>query len=149
MSSIPNRHDPSTLPSAGLSAGQGSDSRSRVARLKWAALQDAAEAVGILAGREARRAPDEIRDFPEFLHSAGGWRFDLAAHAIDDIAAVMEQGLAALLSARARGANARAAASSLWREFEAATAAIAALAPPLQETADRNPGGEIASQETA
>ena len=148
MSSIPNRH-PSSIPSDGLSAGRGGDSRARVTRLKWAALQDAAEAVGILTGREAGRPADEIRDFPEFLHSTSNWRFDLAAHAIDDLAAVMEQGLAALLSVRARGANARAAAWALWREFETATAAIAALASPLQETADGNPGGEIASQETA
>lgn len=148
MSSISNHQDLSATTPDGSSAGQGRDSRARAIQSKWAALRDAGDAVCALAGPEARRPSDEIRDFPEFLHSTSGWRLDLAARAIDDLAAVMEQGLSALLSARARGADARAAAAALWREFEAATTAIAALAPPPHEASERNPE-EAAHKETA
>ncbi len=148
MSSIPSRDDPSTAALGGSSANQSRDSRARIIQLKWAALQDAAEAVRALAGLEARHLPDEIRDFPEFIQSAGGWRLDHAARAVDDLAAVMEQGLAALLSARTKGANASIAALALWREFEAATAAIVLLAPPPADTTDR-PAGDIDNIEAA
>lgn len=147
MSSISNHQDLSATTPDGSSAGQGRDSRARAIQSKWVALRDAAEAVGILAGRE-RPPPDAIKDFTEIFGSAAGWRLDLAARAIDDLAAVMEQGLSALLSARARGADARAAAAALWREFEAATTAIAALAPPPHEASERNPE-EAAREETA
>jgi len=147
MSSISNHQDLSATTPDGSSAGQGRDSRARAIQSKWAALRDAGDAVCALAGRE-RSPPDAIKDFTEIFGSAAGWRLDLAARAIDDLAAVMEQGLSALLSARARGADARAAAAALWREFEAATTAIAALAPPPHEASERNPE-EAAREETA
>lgn len=147
MSSISNHQDLSAVAPDGSSAGQGRDSRARVIQSKWAALRDAGDAVCALAGREWH-SPDAIKDFAELVGSAAGWRLDLAARAIDDLAAVMEQGLSALLSARARGADARAAAAALWREFEATTTAIAALAPPPHEASERNPE-EAAHKETA
>jgi hypothetical protein len=49
---------------------------------------------------------------------------------VADLAAVMEPGLAALLSINARGADTRPAARALLHEFNQARAAIIALLPP-------------------
>ena len=44
--------------------------------------------------------------------------------------AMLQPGIAALLGVNARGADPRAAALALWREFIAARAALLALLPP-------------------
>lgn len=95
---------------------------------KWAVLQDAARAIAELAG-----VPDDsaaAMEFPAAMHAADGWRLALAAQGIDDLAAVMEPGLAALLSIHRRGADPAGAARALWDEFAAARAALLALVPP-------------------
>ncbi len=97
---------------------------------KWAALQDAAALVAMLAGLEPDPPSDAIRAFPGALRDAAAWRRETAEKGIDDLAAIMEPGIAALLAVNARGADTRAAATALWREFDAARAALLALAPP-------------------
>ncbi len=97
---------------------------------KWAALQDAANVVAGLAGLEPERTTPEIRDFPALIRDAAPWRRELAERGIDDMAAMMEPGIAALLGVNARGADPRAAALALWREFTQARAAVLALLPP-------------------
>ena len=97
--------------------------------MKWAALQDAASAVAALAGLPEERSLPAIRNFPVLIRNAPGWRMRLAEQGIDDLAAVMEPGLAALLAVNARGTDARHAALALWQEFHAARAAILELAP--------------------
>lgn len=104
------------------------------ASMKWPALQDAADVVALLAGIQAESQPPAVRDFPAVIEAAGGWRRDHAERGIDDLAAIMEHGLAALLAVNARGANPAPAALALWREYEAARAAIMALAPPPSGT---------------
>ena len=97
--------------------------------LRWAALTDAANVVATLAGLEPGRATPEVRDFPSLLRDAEAWRRERAENGVADLAAIMEPGIAALLSVTARGADPRPAAQSLWREFVAARAAILALMP--------------------
>lgn len=65
---------------------------------------------------------------------AGGWRRQSAEQGIDDLAAIMEPGLAALLAVNARGVNPAVAAMALWQEFHAARATLLALAPPPSST---------------
>ena len=98
--------------------------------MKWSALHDAVGVVGMLAGLAAEPMRPEIRNFPAVMRDAGGWRRDQAEQGIDDLSAIMEPGLAALLAVHARGANPAVPALALWQEFHAARAALLALVPP-------------------
>ncbi len=98
--------------------------------MKWSALHDAVNVVGMLAGLASEPTRPEIRNFPAMMRDTGGWRRDLAEQGIGDLSAVMEPGLAALLAVHARGANPAVPALALWQEFHAARAALLALTPP-------------------
>ena len=71
--------------------------------MKWSALHDAAAAVAAIAGLAAEPMRADVRNFPAVMRDAGGWRRDLAEQGIEDLSAIMEPGLAALLAAHARG----------------------------------------------
>ena len=126
---------PNPMPGAGrASFGQAAASSTS---MKWAALHDAAEVVATLAGLEVERPSSTIRNFPAVIRDAGGWRKELAEKHIEDLAAIMEPGIAALLAVNARGADATPAALALWREFHSSRAALLALAPPTGELGPR------------
>ena len=97
---------------------------------RWTALCDAAGIVATLAGVDLLADIDGAADFPLRIGSAEPWRQAQAENGIDDLAAIMEPGIAALLAVNARGADPRPAAESLWREFRAAREAILKLLPP-------------------
>ncbi|MFN4134994.1 MAG: hypothetical protein ACK4G2_05035 [Novosphingobium sp.] len=99
--------------------------------MKWAALLDASAVVCSLAGLQPETRKPEVRNFPAIMRDTGGWRYELAQQGVDDLAAMMEPGLAALLAVSARGASPAAAATALWHEFVTARAALLALIPPL------------------
>jgi len=105
--------------------------------MKWSALHDAMNVVGMLAGLAAEPTRPEIRNFPALMRDTGGWRRELAEQGINDLSAVMEPGLAALLAVHARGANPAVPALALWQEFHAARAALLALVPPQAAAARR------------
>jgi len=105
--------------------------------MKWSALHDAVNVVGMLAGMAAEPTRPEIRNFPAVMRDTGGWRRDHAEQGINDLSAVMEPGLAALLAVHARGANPAVPALALWQEFHAARAALLALVPPQAAAARR------------
>ncbi|CCA94365.1 hypothetical protein [Novosphingobium sp. PP1Y] len=98
--------------------------------LKWAALQDAANAVATIAGGAPEIAVEEVRHFPLAIREAGGWRLRHAEQGIEDLTSIMEPGLTALLAALARGANPQAAALALWNEYIEARNALLELLPP-------------------
>ncbi len=102
--------------------------------MKWSALHDAVGVAGLLAGLAAEPMRPEIRNFPAVMRDAGGWRREQTEQGIDDLSAIMEPGLAALLAVHARGANPAVAALALWQEFHAARAALLALVPPPPAT---------------
>lgn len=116
---------------AGLERALG-DSRSPLA-LKWTALHAAAEVVASLAGRAVDPLPMATQAFTPAVEHAGGWRLELARQGIDDIAAIMEPGLSALIAVRAQGGDPQAAADALWREFDQARRAVLALIHAAQE----------------
>lgn len=97
--------------------------------MRWSALHDAAAVVASLAHAGAIATPPETRDFPAIMRDASGWRRELAEQGLDDLSAMMEPGLAALLAAHAQGGDTRPAAQALWREFTAARDALLTLAP--------------------
>jgi hypothetical protein len=129
MNAIP----PSLTPPTGLAGAARpafGQSPASASSLKWAALQDAANVVATLAGLELERTTAEIRNFPALIREAAPWRRELAERGIEDMAAVMEAGIAALLGVNARGANPRPAALALWREYIQARTAVLSLLPP-------------------
>jgi len=121
--------DSPALPGAGRAEfGQAASS---AMSMKWSALHDAAAVVAQLAGLAPEPRKPDVRNFPAMMRDTGGWRFELSRQGVDDLAAIMEPGLAALLSAHARGAAVQPAALALWQEFHAAREALLALVPPL------------------
>lgn len=98
---------------------------------KWTALHAAAEVVASLAGIDAGRA----QDLPAAVEQVGGWRLDLIRQGIDDIVAIMEPGLSALLKVHGQGGDPRPAAAALWQEFDRARQPLLALARAAEEIA--------------
>ena len=124
-----------TLPTSGRPEfGQASAS---AMSMKWSALHDAAGVVAMLAGVAAEPMRADVRNFPAVMRDAGGWRRDMAEQGIEDLAAIMEPGMAALLAVHARGISPASAALALWQEFHAARAALLALTPPPEDMAPR------------
>ncbi len=103
--------------------------------LRWAALQDAAKVVSMLAG-VSDSADKQACDLPALVRDAEPWRRELAANGCADMAAMMEPGIAALLAINAKGADCQPAAQALWQEFVAARTAVLAL---LQQGDDTGP----------
>ncbi|WP_271439752.1 hypothetical protein [Pontixanthobacter luteolus] len=96
---------------------------------QWAAVQDAAAAVAMLAGMPAEKPSQKMRNFPALIRDVDGWQLDLARNQVSDMAAMMQPGLAALLATKARGQNGTSAALTLWHEYVAARDALLALLP--------------------
>ena len=96
--------------------GFGSGSASAFS-MKWAALHDVAAAVARIGGLEDGPLPSRVRNFPVMMRKATAFQRELAEQGLEDLAAVMTPGLAALLATLARGADPRPAAAALWREF--------------------------------
>lgn len=89
----------------------------QAAAAQWAALHDAAAAVAGLAGVEPLAPTGRERDFTALVMTLSAWRLELMRDRLDDIAAIMRCGLAALLAANAQGQKPTAAALQLWHEF--------------------------------
>lgn len=97
--------------------------------VQWAALHDAAAAVAAMAGLAAEKPSAQVRNFPALIKDAGGWRLELAANGVADLAAMMRPGVQALLAVSARGQDPTPAALTLWREYHHGRAALIALVP--------------------
>ena len=95
----------------------------------WLALHDAAAVVAALAGVAARAPGTTERSFPEAIPEADGWRRKLAEQGVEDLSAIMQAGLTALLAVHAKGIGAQVPARALWDEFVAARAALLTLHP--------------------
>ena len=115
---------PALAPATGGHPSGSSDSA-----LRWAALTEAGQVVAMLAGVSTGRPGREIRDFPVLLRDTKPWRREAAEHALDELAAMMEPGIAALMAINACGGDCRPAAEALWAEFCAARAALLAMVP--------------------
>ncbi len=119
---------PSTWASAGRA--QFGQAAASAMSMKWSGLHDAASVVAMLAGVAPEPMDATLRNFPIVVRDAGGWRREMAEQGIEDLSAIMEPGISALLAVHARGGNPAAAALALWNEFLAARSALLALAPP-------------------
>ena len=128
MGDAMNANTSQMMPGVGR-ASFGAASASAIS-MKWAALSDAGDIVAMLAGQEPEKANPAARNFPAVIRDAGGWRHEAARKGIEDLAAMMEPGLAALLAVNARGADPSVPANALWREYRHAKDALLGLAPP-------------------
>ncbi len=137
----PTSFGPPLASSGGVLPGSGrpefGQASASAMSMKWSALHDAANVVAMLAGIAAEPMRADVRNFPAVMRDAGGWRRDLAEQGIDDLSAIMEPGLAALLAVNARGVGPGAAALALWQEFHAARSALLELAPPPESLQPR------------
>ncbi len=96
---------------------------------QWEAVHEAAAAVGYLAQLASEPDDPAIAQLPRRAIARGGWRLEMVARGIDDLSAIMQPGLRALLGLTAAGKDTTAAALTLWREFHSARATILALIP--------------------
>ncbi|MGE3691177.1 MAG: hypothetical protein AB7F98_07340 [Novosphingobium sp.] len=115
---------------AGAGRAQFGQAGSSAMSMKWSGLHDAAAEVAALAGIAPEPMDAETRAFPMIVRDAGGWRQQLAEQGVEDLGAIMEPGISALLAVHARGGDPSAAAMALWQEFQAARKALLALSPP-------------------
>ncbi|WP_324828868.1 hypothetical protein [Qipengyuania zhejiangensis] len=95
---------------------------------QWDAVHEAAAAVGNLAQLGREIVSEDVVSLPLRAAEKGGWHYDMVARRIDDLSAIMQPGLRALLSLTAKGQDTTIAALTLWREFHSARAAILVLA---------------------
>lgn len=92
--------------------------------LKWSALHEAAATIASIAGIEPEASSSQIRNFPATVRDAGGRRRERAQRGIEDLTAILEPGLKALLEAMARNAAPAPPARVLYEEFLAARNAM-------------------------
>jgi hypothetical protein len=123
MDATPISFDSATPLVAGMPLGDGSPDA--IAR-KWAALDEAAAVVAGLAGVPV----DLTGDFALVLDGAPPSRRELARQGIEDLAAMMEPGLCALIAVHGHGGDTTAPALALWQEFAAARDALLAFVLP-------------------
>ncbi|WP_296717632.1 hypothetical protein [Erythrobacter sp.] len=90
---------------------------------QWEALHLQAAQLAALAQIASE---NELTAFARLAEQARGWQLQLAAQGLEDIAAMLRPGLAALATLTARGQDAAAPALALWREFHAARASVLA-----------------------
>jgi len=96
---------------------------------QWDAVHEAAAAIGVLAQLGRPEESEAVTGLPARAAANGGYEYEMVLRGVDDLAAVMQPGLRALLSLSASGQDTTSAALTLWREFHASRDAIIALAP--------------------
>ena len=98
---------------------------------QWAAVEDAARVVALLAGQPAPEFDAPAQALIARLARADAGLMQASILALDELVATMRFGLDALLAAHGTSADTRPAANCLWREYQrgrAATLHEAALA---------------------
>lgn len=92
--------------------------------IQWEAVHEAAGAVGALAQLGQKKPSEALLALPLRAAEIGGRRYEMIARGIDDLSAVMQPGLRALLALTAEGRDTTTAALTLWGEFHRARVAI-------------------------
>jgi len=93
-------------------------------RLKWATLHEVAGVVGLLAGSPAEAADSTFSSFPILFRAASRKRKVFFDQGLDDLLAIMQPGIATLLTLHASRGDPAPAAMALWKEFHSARAAL-------------------------
>ena len=96
---------------------------------RWQSLHENAQIIASMAALATESYDGEIAEFPERICEAGDERLAWAELTLEDIDAIMQPGLTALLAIQARGQDTTAPALALWREIHASRAGLLALCP--------------------
>ena len=91
---------------------------------QWAAAEDAARVVAMLAGRNAPANDDEAEARIGLLARLPDTRSRAAVFALHDLVATMRTGLDALLGAHGTSSDPQVAARRLWSEYERGRAQV-------------------------
>ena len=94
---------------------------------QWDAVQGALVAIAAFAGMNRADLQPKLDDVSILLQA--GVKDTQISQNLEDLAAVMERGLAALLAAHSGGVDIGVPARALWNEYEKAHAALLALFP--------------------
>jgi hypothetical protein len=126
MATLPPETILSPIQAAGSAVAPGGTGADAAILADWARLHQQAERIALLAriGAEPAQRSDA---FAALIAPAKPWQRMLVTHAIDDAAAMLDSGLAALATLSARGQDTAAPALALWREFHAARAGMLAV----------------------
>ena len=89
----------------------------RTLREKWEALHETAQVIGTMAQLAREDYSGEIAAFPNAVVLAGTAKQELAEQGLEDLDAIIQPGVTALLAIEARGKDVTAPALALWREF--------------------------------
>lgn len=136
LTPIDFRESPHTgMPGTDVAPSSGG-TRAGALAARWTAIHEAAEGITFLAGISPETERPEVRHFPEAMRRCGGWRHNLAVQGVEDLIAILEPGVTALLAVHDSGADAKAAAMALWQEFLSARDALIALAPAAAQDCD-------------
>ena len=96
---------------------------------QWDAVHEAAAAIGALAQLGRGDEDDAVKGLPDRALQLGGFEYEMVMRGVDDLAAVMQPGLRALLALSAQGQDTTSAALTLWQEFHKSRDAIIGFAP--------------------
>ena len=99
---------------------------------RWQELHERVARLAAVADLVPEFPETDTINLPAKLNEANQWQRELAWQGIEDIQAMMQPGLTALGTIKARGQNIEAPARSLQREFHAARRTIVATLEPIQ-----------------
>ena len=95
---------------------------------RWRVLHEAGQEIGAMAALAKEPIGGSLASFPQRIAQRGGPYLTLANEGIEDLDAILQPGLTALRTIRARGQDTTAPALALWREFHALRSALLSLA---------------------
>lgn len=98
------------------------------AETRWQAVERAGETLAVLACAPLAERPRALLDLPLRLRSASRGRQLRFTQGLEDLAFVVETGLAALIGAQRAGRDVEAPARVLWQEFRSARSQLETLA---------------------
>ena len=96
---------------------------------RWFSLHENAQIIASMAALARENYEGAIASFPERIANAGDERLARAELTLEDIDAILQPGLTALLTIQGRGQDTTAPALALWREVHASRASMLDLCP--------------------
>jgi hypothetical protein len=106
------------------------EARPLTLRERWENLHESAQLIGSMAHLAKEEYRGNIADFPVTIMRSSVPKQEIAEQGLQDLDAMIQPGLTALLAIEARGQNTTAPALALWREVHAARQALLGLCAP-------------------
>ena len=94
---------------------------------RWRSLHESAQIIASMAALANEPFEGELAGFPDRLAQVEDTRREHAETTLEDLDAILQPGLTALLAIQARGQDTTAPALALWREYHASRSALMSL----------------------